>query len=262
MIDFDHYTGSKGGSGVWQRIISGMPPHTTYVEPFLGSGVILRAKQAAAVTVGVDADDRVVQAWREKFPAVRVVCGDAISWLKAYKWNAGKLVYCDPPYLFSTRSNQSNAYRHEFSESDHRELLRVLVKLPCYVMISGYRSQVYDTMLGAWRRVDIPTIKRNGQRAVECLWCNFPEPVLLHDYRFVGDNRRERHRIKKKCARWRAKILSMPAWERAVIFNALSELASPGLESRTETPDLVSAPATSPEMVSRDPVAASGVNPW
>lgn len=48
--------GTKGGSGVWQRIISEMPEHDVYIEPFWGRGTIARLKRPAAVTIGIDRD--------------------------------------------------------------------------------------------------------------------------------------------------------------------------------------------------------------
>jgi hypothetical protein len=35
------YLGSKGGSGVYQKIIAEMPPHDTYIETHLGSGAVM-----------------------------------------------------------------------------------------------------------------------------------------------------------------------------------------------------------------------------
>jgi DNA adenine methylase len=36
------YPGGKGGAGVYQTIINGMPRHEVYVEPFLGGGAVGR----------------------------------------------------------------------------------------------------------------------------------------------------------------------------------------------------------------------------
>lgn len=49
------YPGGKGGSGVAQTLINLMPPHDVYVEAFLGSAVVLRAKlPARSYTIGID----------------------------------------------------------------------------------------------------------------------------------------------------------------------------------------------------------------
>ena len=48
--------GTKGGSGVWQRIISEMPAHEVYIEPFWGRGTIAKKKRPAWYTIGCDLD--------------------------------------------------------------------------------------------------------------------------------------------------------------------------------------------------------------
>jgi len=50
------YPGGKGGPGVYQTLISQMPPHQTYIETHLGGGAILRHKQPAALNIGIDLD--------------------------------------------------------------------------------------------------------------------------------------------------------------------------------------------------------------
>jgi len=52
--------GTKGGSGVWQRIISEFPRHSVYIEPFWGRGAICRAKRPADVTIGIDLDPNAI----------------------------------------------------------------------------------------------------------------------------------------------------------------------------------------------------------
>lgn len=52
----DGLTGTKAGSGVWQRIISEMPEHDVYMEPFWGRGTIARRKRPAQYTIGCDLD--------------------------------------------------------------------------------------------------------------------------------------------------------------------------------------------------------------
>src|SRR5947207_1208917 len=52
----DHFVGSKGGAGVAEQIISQMPPHTVYIEPFVGTGAVLRKKRAAPVSIAIDRD--------------------------------------------------------------------------------------------------------------------------------------------------------------------------------------------------------------
>ncbi len=253
---FERFVGSKGAEGIWQRIISEMPPHRVYVEAFLGSGVILRRKRPAFINVGMDIDPAVIGEWRScnaasgdgPRAAVTVICGDARALLAAHPWAGDELVYADPPYLRSVRSCRRRYYRHEFDTAEeHESLLRVLKRLPCLVMVSGYHSPLYAHLLATWRVVEIPSVDRRGRRTVEVLWCNFPPPVALHDYRFLGRNFRERERIQRRKRRWIARLASLHPLERGALLDAL-EAAPPFPAMRTAPPFLAW----------RDPPAVSG----
>jgi hypothetical protein len=91
------------------------------------------------------------------------------------------------------------------------------------VMISGYWSELYDCELKDWRSISFQAMTRGGFVATEWLWMNYPEPFELHDYSFLGENFRERERIKRKKARWTERLKSMPALERFAILSVIEE---------------------------------------
>ena len=87
------------------------------------------------------------------------------------------LFYCDPPYLHETRT-ATDAYHHEMTEPEHRELLATLVACKGKVMLSGYPSALYDSLLKSWNRndFDLPNNAAGGEtkgRMTEVLWSNF-----------------------------------------------------------------------------------------
>jgi site-specific DNA-adenine methylase len=51
-----NYPGGKGGPGIYQRIISLMPPHDVYIEAFVGGGNLLTRKRQASSSIVIDAD--------------------------------------------------------------------------------------------------------------------------------------------------------------------------------------------------------------
>jgi hypothetical protein len=96
------------------------------------------------------------------------------------------------------------------------------------VVISGYWSSLYATMLEDWNKASFQTMTRGGRPATEWLWFNFPRPVELHDYRFLGQNFRERERIKRKKMRWTNRLRTMPVLERQALLLAIAETARSG----------------------------------
>ena len=136
-------------------------------------------------------------------------------------------IYLDPPYLFSSRSGTKNIYKQEFGTDDeHRDLLVLLRTFPSRIAISGYGTSLYDELLHDWRHITFTTTKRSGERATEWLWMNYPEPTALHDYRYLGQNFRERERIKRKKQRWTERLRRLPALERYALLSALDEFST------------------------------------
>ena len=80
--------------------------------------------------------------------------------------------------------------------------------------------------LADWTSTTFQAVTRSGRIATEWLWFNFPEPIALHDYRFLGRNFRERERIKRKKLRWVNRLKVMPTLERRALLAAL-DIASP-----------------------------------
>jgi len=161
-------------------------------------------------------------------PAWLFVCADAVEWLQSYNFRGDEFVYVDPPYLMETRRQQRQLYRYEYSESQHIELLDCLKVLPCPVMVSGYWSKLYADMLAGWRVQSFEAWTRGNTPATEYLWMNYPRPLELHDYTHLGDNFRERERIKRKKARWVKRLKKMPLLERQAILSAIASMNGDG----------------------------------
>ncbi len=133
-------------------------------------------------------------------------------------------VYLDPPYLLSTRRSSRPLYRFEMTEAQHIDLLETIRRLPCPVAISGYWSPLYAEALEPWRVISFTTMTRRNQPAREYLWMNYPAPAELHDYRYLGEEKRERERIARKVRTWAAGLQRLPPLEREAILAALDKL--------------------------------------
>jgi hypothetical protein len=217
------FPGGKEGSGVYQKIINQIPPHKTYIEPFAGGAAILRLKKPAAASIAVDIDPCCTEKLAMlQISGLLVFCDDAISYLKRYRWKGNEFIYCDPPYLMDTRLTQKRIYPFEFSSPDqHLELLSLLKSIPALIMISSYWSDLYFQTLKDWRFIVYPASTRSTFKVKEFLWMNYPRPLTLHDYRYVGENFRERERIKRRQRRWAARLKKMAPLERAALLLAI-----------------------------------------
>lgn len=152
---------------------------------------------------------------------VEALVGDSLELLPLMLPNLPNdtVMYCDPPYLLSTRKGR-RYYEHELSESDHSTLLAELLQAKCRVLISGYPSDLYSWTLHGWRCLEYLTMTRGGIRR-EYLWCNFPEPSELHDWRFSGLDFRQRFNLKRFVRRWLARIDLMPSRRRGYVLSEL-----------------------------------------
>lgn len=93
------------------------------------------------------------------------------------------LLYCDPPYVGSTRAAN---YRHEMtSDAQHRGLAAALIAARAAVVLSGYHSPLYDELYDGWHRAELKAWTGNGVRdgradgdRTEVLWSNRPFPSV------------------------------------------------------------------------------------
>lgn len=243
------YTGGKDGPGVWQRIVNELPAHDVFISAFLGDCAVLRRKRPGSQNFGVDRDAAAVASFGGRVPAglvgrLQLYEGCGVDWL----WHAFDLgrvypgrnqvgalipasgsrgcpvarfgvdacrivVYCDPPYLLSSRRGGGRLYRCEMSEADHARLLTVLKLLPCPCAVSHYPCDMYDEGLAGWRCITYEVMTRRGM-ATEKLWLNFEKPAELHDPRWLGGDKREREKFRRRRESLRRKLLALSPVER------------------------------------------------
>jgi DNA adenine methylase len=83
-------------------------------------------------------------------------------------------IYCDPPYVLSTRSKR--IYKCEMTNDDHVELLKALINHPGPVMISGYQNDIYENLLQGWYKETNKSFCEKGKAATEVIWMNYEPP--------------------------------------------------------------------------------------
>lgn len=108
------------------------------------------------------ASNRLMNAQIENLPALELI--------KRYN-TRDVFMYIDPPYLHSTRKNYLSKY--EMDDSDHVELLEILVQHPGKILISGYENDLYNQYLVGWKKVHKKAQAEAGLSRVETLWMNY-----------------------------------------------------------------------------------------
>lgn len=97
------------------------------------------------------------------------------------------LIYADPPYVHATRSQKriqgalEHAYTHELTEADHLELLSWLRGCRSMVLLSGYPTDLYNSNLPGWKRVDVNALADGARKRTESLWINPAAQAAAHD---------------------------------------------------------------------------------
>lgn len=87
------------------------------------------------------------------------------------------LFYFDPPYPKETRVAKK-VYLKEMSTEDHEAMAERLLKVKGKVVLSSYRSSLYDKYFGSWRQeyVDIPnhsSHEKTKEKKQEVIWMNY-----------------------------------------------------------------------------------------
>lgn len=113
-----------------------------------------------------------VRSWCERLQGVALECTTWQRMVEIYDKKT-TLFYCDPPYLLHTRAwDHREIYEHEMSDADHAELLVRLRAVDGMVVLSGYHSDLYDSMLGDWTRLERHARAQGNRPRVEVVWLN------------------------------------------------------------------------------------------
>jgi len=112
----------------------------------------------------------------ERLRDTRVTHEDARKLLQKYLKRPATLVYLDPPYF----SDRTNGYNNEANNEEfHEELLNLANEANCMIFISGYESELYNSLLSkerGWKRKKIVTATKDSQgkshKRIEIVWMN------------------------------------------------------------------------------------------
>ena len=133
-----------------------------------------RAGMAGAVSRWLGSVDRLSEI-AQRLLRVQIENAAALEAIRRYD-TVDTVFYLDPPYVHSSRGDAS-AYGYEMTEEEHRELAETLRTVRGRVVLSGYRTALYDELYRGWRREDADERLCHSVRKPrrESLWMNFEE---------------------------------------------------------------------------------------
>lgn len=110
---------------------------------------------------------------------VQIEHKDAFDLLRKYT-TPDCLIYIDPPYLRSTRKSGA-LYAHELSEADHIELLSIIKDSKANIVLSGYESELYNSVLSGWYKDCAMSQTTSTEMAKETIWMNYQPPLRQYN---------------------------------------------------------------------------------
>jgi DNA adenine methylase len=111
----------------------------------------------------------------ERLRGVVIENRDALDLIGNHGKGGTTLIYADPPYVHSTRSEKvhgHHGYDFEMTDDQHREVAHVLRSVDAMVVLSGYRSELYDELYSDWSFTDRDSHADGARDRVERLWFN------------------------------------------------------------------------------------------
>ena len=243
-MNLNNYPGNKARSPLRQMIINVIRPHTVFSEPAAGSAGITRVKKPAEFNYLNDLNPDVVKELKSyvsysslrHLEFTRMHAIDHMSTILSLHADSkgsnpkgyGIVFYIDYPYIMSTRQSQSLLYECEASDQDHKELLDfVLTTLSRYpgvdFILSNYDNELYNNELAGWGTRQINT-NVHGKIVTEKIWFNYNVIKQLHEYTYVGKDRTDRQRIKRKVTRILNTLEGLPPVERNAILDELRSI--------------------------------------
>lgn len=109
----------------------------------------------------------------ERLRMVQIENRPALEVIERFNYS-NVFMYIDPPYMLHTRTGKQ--YNYEMTNSDHEELLKMLLQSKAKIMLSGYESDMYNDYLAGWGKKQFSSYAEHGKPRTETVWINY-----MHD---------------------------------------------------------------------------------
>jgi DNA adenine methylase len=127
-----------------------------------------------------------IEDFRDRLSGVMLENDDALPVIRRMD-SPTTLIYCDPPYVHSTRSalasgSTTNGYRFEMTDKDHEQLAAELQRASGMVVVSGYPCELYEALYRyrGWERHERSHVADRARMRTEVVWLNPACSAALH----------------------------------------------------------------------------------
>ena len=109
----------------------------------------------------------------QRIKEVHIEQDEALQVIQRYD-TSETLFYIDPPYLYTTRHRSwaGRAYAHEMDIEAHEALAEIIHHVQGMVVLSGYDSELYQSLYSDWNTVSHASTDGAGNQRKEMLWLN------------------------------------------------------------------------------------------
>lgn len=113
----------------------------------------------------------------ERLRKVQIENRPALEVIERFNYS-NVFMYLDSPYLLGVRAGKQ--YKHEMSDSDHEEMLKLALHSKAKIMISGYESDMYNDYLKGWNKVCFSSCAECGKPRTEVVWMNYEKYMQMN----------------------------------------------------------------------------------
>ena len=117
----------------------------------------------------------------ERLRMVQIENRPALEVIERFNYS-NVFMYIDPPYVLGTRTGKQ--YKHEMSDADHEELLKLLLQSRAKIMLSGYESGLYNNYLIGWEKKQFFSCAEHGKPRIETVWMNYKADLQMNFWDF------------------------------------------------------------------------------
>ena len=217
-----NYVGSKGGLIIKSFLFNYVPKVKRYFSLFYGKGSFENLQEFDNVNWICSEKNTELQLFSSMTAVIAYL--DYKYLIEENVFTADDFLFCDPPYMFSTRLSGQKYYKHEFTENDHILFLNLIKDIPAKILITHPKNELYTSMLPGWNCVEFSYQTRNGT-FTDAIYFNYASgDIELLTYDYLGKDFIDRQRIKRKNKNLIKKIKNLSFHERMMLYEKLNQL--------------------------------------